>query len=577
MMKKYLALLLVVVMILGCFVGCNQTPPEDTKGTTPPATKPTEVVVPTQPTETNPTLGQLPLVTEKTTITIGIPAKAITEDYETNDYTLWLQEQTGIELDFVLFSDDSTEMVTQLNLMVSGKEKLPDILWGFSGVSAALRNELGADEYLVDLKDYFSEYGYWFWDAYNQIPDYAQEYLFQYGVDPASGALYAFPCYQQSGGDQLNTKSYINAKWLEAVGEDVPTTVEELYTVLKKFATEDPNGNGKADEMALLGSDTRYRCDIVEFIINAFVYCCDANLYNATDGKVWVPYTTDEYRQAMIFLNKLYAEGLLTPLFYSINDNAELKSLVTPADGVALGGVVGAHDTVFWEKDNPIIYEYVALPPLKAATSLGGYAPMTGDSYEYNTFITTDAADPVLCFKLLDFMCGTESFFHMRYGTEGVHWKYYEGEGGTSSLGYPAVIEALDSQAYSTQNNVNWHQIRGVVTCYAANATLSVLDDSWTGTRSKMAQSLYQAYINSPRPDEVITKLIYNAEENEVASELKSSIKSYVDEARAMFVSGVMDPNDDAQWNAYLANLEAQGLGRLLEVVQSAYTRMTAE
>ena len=42
-------------------------------------------------------------------------------------------------------------------------------------------------------------------------------------------------------------------------------------------------------------------------------------------------------------------------------------------------------------------------------------------------------------------------------------------------------------------------------------------------------------------------------------------------------VSGVMDPNDDAQWETYLANLEAQGLSQYVATAQTAYTRMTAE
>lgn len=95
--------------------------------------------------------------------------------------------------------------------------------------------------------------------------------------------------------------------------------MDELYEVLKKFATEDHNGNGKADEIPLVGIDVNYRSDVVEFLVNAFVYCNDTNVFNVTDGKVWVPYTTDEYRQALIYLNKLYSEGLLSPLFYTIS------------------------------------------------------------------------------------------------------------------------------------------------------------------------------------------------------------------------------------------------------------------
>jgi len=580
-MKKLIALFLCLVMVLGCFAGCGkqeepkvEEPAPSTTETKEPEAKPEEVA-PEQPEEPAPELGALPLVTEETTITIGLMQNANTEDYETNEYTKWLEEQTGLNLDFVYFSNDKTEAVTQLNLMIAGGEKLPDILWYMTGVDTALMYELGEDGYILDLKDYFSEYGYYFWESYNEVPEMDREKIFQFGTSPADGALYAFPAYQQSATDSCNTLTAINTKWLEAVGAEAPTTVDELYEVLKKFATEDPNGNGVIDEMPLAGYETGYRTDIVSFIINAFVYCCDSNFFNATDGQVWAPYNTDEYRQALIYLNKLYAEGLLTPLFYTITDKAELTALQTPTDGVAVAGILGSHPSLHYETDSPVMYEYTALAPLKGATELGGYAPLRGSSYTYNTFITADCEDPVLAFKLLDLMSGSESVWRQRYGVYGVDWEYAS-EGTFSNLGYPAKVKVLDSSVYSSQNNKCWHVVNAVLpqAIFAAEWTD---DGSWATTRSKISIANFNNYTYGAHPDEVVEKLIYTTEEQETVSAVKTQIEDYVAQARAMFVSGVMDPNDDAQWNTYLADLETQGLSQYVEVAQTAYTRMTAE
>ena len=43
----------------------------------------------------------------------------------------------------------------------------------------------------------------------------------------------------------------MNSDWLETLGLEQPTTPEELRTVLEAFKTQDPNGNGKADEIPL--------------------------------------------------------------------------------------------------------------------------------------------------------------------------------------------------------------------------------------------------------------------------------------------------------------------------------------
>ena len=75
----------------------------------------------------------------KPVITIGINQDILCENYDTNDYTLWIEEQTGIDLQFNYFADDETESAQQLNAMIAAGEKLPDILWHFSGMSDALR------------------------------------------------------------------------------------------------------------------------------------------------------------------------------------------------------------------------------------------------------------------------------------------------------------------------------------------------------------------------------------------------------------------------------------------------------
>ena len=52
----------------------------------------------------------------------------------------------------------------------------------------------------------------------------------------------------------------------------MPTTTEEFYEVLKAFKTQDPNGNGKADEIPLIGSKDGWNQRPQDFLMNAFVY-----------------------------------------------------------------------------------------------------------------------------------------------------------------------------------------------------------------------------------------------------------------------------------------------------------------
>ena len=61
--------------------------------------------------------GVLPIVDEPITLTIGMPNPTAVEDVETNYATKFIEEQTGINLDFVLFP--TTEAAQKLEIMIS--------------------------------------------------------------------------------------------------------------------------------------------------------------------------------------------------------------------------------------------------------------------------------------------------------------------------------------------------------------------------------------------------------------------------------------------------------------------------
>ena len=107
---------------------------------------------------------------EGVTLTIGIPENANCLDYYDNDYTRWLEENTGIKLKFELYASSSADYQKQLSTdTVAGKE-LPDILMSFT-LSEDLYNGYGDDGYFLDLSAYFldEEKSKPFWDRMNEI------------------------------------------------------------------------------------------------------------------------------------------------------------------------------------------------------------------------------------------------------------------------------------------------------------------------------------------------------------------------------------------------------------------------
>ena len=116
------------------------------------------------------------------------------------------------------------------------------------------------------------------------------------------------------------SRMYINKQWLDKLGLSVPTNWDELYNVLKAFKTQDPNGNGQADEipMDFISPGTGGFGDFQPVILLGSLglsYTTSDGYggsgYYVQDGKVGTFLTDDRYKTLVEFLNKLWSDGLI--------------------------------------------------------------------------------------------------------------------------------------------------------------------------------------------------------------------------------------------------------------------------
>jgi len=118
---------------------------------------------------------------------------------------------------------------------------------------------------LMPLNDLIEEQGKLFQKAAVEIP------MMKKLSTAADGQIYSFP----SGGGCFHcdpaTRFWLNQVWLDKLGLEMPKTTEEFRQVLIAFKTQDPNGNGKADEIPLVGGINGWWGDPSSFILNSFV------------------------------------------------------------------------------------------------------------------------------------------------------------------------------------------------------------------------------------------------------------------------------------------------------------------
>ena len=591
-MKKILALLLIVCMILPLAACGGTAAPAEGTGTSE-AGEETQASLSTIEAinlattipegETYDLDAKLPLVKEgeDNKLSIGIRVSANTTDYKDNDYTRWLEEKTGIDFEFVQFAGTNADTATQVALMTAAGEKLPDILFWFSGINKAQGEQYGRDGYFRDLSEYYTDPDmnyYRRWGLINSFPDdpTANEMLMRRGTDSETSAIYSYPFLSGDPEDRPRNHVSINRLWLEKLGLEMPTTIDELYDVLVAFRDQDPNGNGIKDEIPMLCRPGNSYSDVTHWIMNAFLFVNDSYYFNIEDGRLYVPYDQDEYRQALIFLKKLVDEGLLSSQSWTISSE-EYKNLLNPTDGNPYTvGVCGASVYSDFLASGHSMQDYQQVPWLKDETGKGGYGPMASYAMYYTTFITEDCENPELAFRFMDFLCAPESYMRLRWGVEGRDWEWVDpAENLPGNLGGTARVRMLtDNDPQTYPNNITWHAYGGMSSSQAFQQVVDLDDpDSFITARYYHDTDCIRYCEEAGLPDEVFYFNVYTVEEKERRDEFVTDIQSYITTARADFCNGIANPESDADWQAYLDNLDRLNKDEWISIGQTAYDR----
>lgn len=187
---------------------------------------------------------------------------------------------------------------------------LPDV---FFGDNALKDNDIATNlDMFIPLEDYVEKYCPNIKAAWEAEPTMRQM------VTNPDGHIYTLP-----GKKPLRPKGcdtpFINKAWLDRLGLEMPTTVDEWYEVLKAFKEQDANGNGDPnDEIPLTGSAKTNLFDWIRYINPWGLTDSLQENYLALDQEtlkpVFIP-ADERYKEAVAFFHKLYAEGIMDQEF----------------------------------------------------------------------------------------------------------------------------------------------------------------------------------------------------------------------------------------------------------------------
>lgn len=504
--------------------------------------------------------GELPEGT--VTLTVGIPQNGNVSDYDDNAFTKYLEDTVNVDLKFLFFSNARAEYMQQLALMCGANEKLPDVIVGFE-FSHYTVNEYGEDGYFIDLTDYIEDYAPNYKKQIEKLDEDTKEYVLEKGKNTETGAYYGMPRVLCEAFDDLQSIMYINQNWLNKLGLKIPTTIEELKTVLTAFKTQDPNGNGQADEMTIVGRDA-----FLNYIINAFV-CYSASEFNVTDGQVWDPIKTNEFRQALIYANELVSTGLYDKLCLSNLTLADQKTIISPVGSSSKAGIFVGHHERMTNAATNALDEFVALPALADATGKGGYTIVNEPLIHWTAYITKDCKYPAVAMKFIDAFYEDETITRQRHGEKDVDWVYEEGE---NVIGSKSYTRALNSEAFFSGNCTWCLNACGIMT----QENYLLVKDEGEGRiaqASRLAKEQWDIIETGTQPKEKASNLTYTKEEYQTREDKAGTVNSYINEHIILFVSGEKNVKDDTTWNEFMKTLDELGRNELLEVCQKAYDR----
>ncbi|GAA0376892.1 extracellular solute-binding protein [Paenibacillus motobuensis] len=453
-----------------------------------------------------------------------------------------MEKLTGIKFTYQLTPIDS--FATKKNLVFASGD-LPDVFFA-ADLKSSEQVTYGSQGVLIPLEKYIDEgYAPNIKKIFDEHPEIRQSFT------TPDGHIYALPFIDLSAVWYRGPMWY-NGKFLKALNiKELPKTTDELYTYLKRVKEEDPNGNGKKDEIPL----TSVKLDDLRMFFLGFWGMYSETIYVDNDGKVHYSPADEGYKEYLTFLNRLWNEDLLDHETFSQTD--EQKKAKGKNNQVALFSDYYPYFTLGGEpsEDNPLM-----TPVSSDIQGTPVYGKHPGISTNGTFAITSKDPNPEATMRWVDYLYSYDGATLFGQGPENLLWKYTNKDAHEKEwLPVPGGKDREDYRGTITPNY-------GILTPGIASSELNIgLRSDFDEWIDKENQEKLVPIGRSPFPNVYLT----NDEQSE-ASALFSDIDTYVKQMEARFVTG-QEPLSN--WNKYVDQLKKMGVDRYVELYQAAYDR----
>ncbi|GMQ61739.1 type 2 periplasmic-binding domain-containing protein [Vallitalea maricola] len=533
---KTISLLVVAMLMLTCVTGCGSNNEKDNNNGAKETAGNTE--------NSNFNKEGLPIVNEPVTLTVLTTRWGnMGDSFTDNQFIKDLETNTNVKIEWQVQS--LSDWGEQKGILLAGGD-LPDIIIGNKTFEDTdVINNL---EMFLPVNDLVDEYMPNYKKALTDMPDLKKT------VTYLDGKMYSMgknlPCRPV-----VCNQPIINKAWLDRLGLEEPTTIEELYTVLKAFKDQDANGNGDPnDEIPITGSK-----GISMDLLNPFGIT-DINgammLVDEDDSLTFYP-TSEQYKEGIKWLNKLYTEGIIDPETFTQDDTMALGKNQDPNVSRVGFSYNWIPDAVYGQwKD-----EYIALAPIAGPDGkryAGGDKNGISAIERNEALITKNCKYPEIAARWLDEFYTGEASIQNFWGAIGT--VISKNEDGTYTLNNPP--EGTSADGWYWDQSLRDFGPKYVSADFQEKIKLS--PESGDGLKLDLSK-LGEEYITRTYP-----KVMLSAEEIEELATLETDINKFIDVTRADWV---INGNVDEGWDTYVKRLNEMGLERLIQIRTDAMER----
>lgn len=491
-----------------------------------------------------------PIVDETIKMTMLAPGTGMAEWADMPTLTEY-SEKTNIEFEYT--TPPLSDFSTRFNLTFASGD-LPDVIFGpgTDVLTPALEVDYGQQGLLLPLNDLIEEYAPNLKKALDERPEIRQS------ITTTDGNIYSLP--RINGGTSstwIRGPVWINGEWMKALGiEEAPKTTDELYEMLVRFKNEDPNGNGKADEIPF----TDVKMDSTRpWLLSAFGI--KEWGIEEHDGVVRYAPITENYRGYLEFMNKLYAEGLLDQEVFSQAD--EQKKAKGENNQLGMFPDWFSFFTTGQTEEEAIVNPMMG--PMTSEYSEDPLFPMAGGVQRGTFAITKDNPNPAAAMRWVDYFYSKEGYDYLNKGPAGYLWDWVDEEGGARE--YNSELEATDREEYRGQITPDY----GITTPGNSDFEFQQIGDTPKSEFELFLEKETEEKIN--KHGEIAFPLVYlTKEEQDTVSGIAVDLQTYVRNSEAQFITGQLELND-ANWENYVETLKKIGTEEFVSVYQAAYDR----